>query len=64
MILCISEMFLYDLYIIIQLLISVLEKKIVTREIVITGRSRISVPEHLPSSLEPALSYACPGDVS
>lgn len=47
-------------------LISVLElkKKIAAREIVITGRSRISVPEHLPSSLEPALSYACPGDVS
>lgn len=41
-------------------------KKIAAREIpvVMAGRSRISVSEHLSSSLEPALSYACPGDVS
>lgn len=40
------------------------KKKTAAREIVITVRSRIRVSEHLPSSLEPALSYACPGDVS
>lgn len=32
-------------------------------EIVIIGQSRISVSEHLPSLLEPALSDASPGDV-
>lgn len=32
-------------------------------EAVITGQSRISVSEHLPSALEPALSYTSLGDV-
>lgn len=39
-------------------------KEIAACEIVKTGQNRISVSEHLLSSLEPALSYACPGDVS